>query len=218
MGKTSVNVLDGIIAQMEAGQTKTASTPAQDPAAAGPLPEASQLQAALTKAAGTPEATPDTKVDPVEALMDRGRKLAAAEKEANMAEAQMLGAAFADGFIAKMATFEKSAAAIPAAPVAPAAPAAPQMDLRLAAGQGFDAAAGGEIQKVAGAVQHVPEEDLRMAAAEVGYQNTMEKVSAQYESGHDAAIQEVGNVAYNEFLKGAAETDILLDDIAAAQK
>ena len=143
----------------------------------------------------------------MDALMATGMKLASAEKEANVAEATMLGAAFADGFLAKMAAAEQGAVQTQAnIPVA-----APTHDsLKQAAVQGFDMAASNSVEKVAAELARMPEDQLRKVAAEAGYQDVMAKVAAEYQVGHDAAMQEVGNGAYNEFIKGAAEADEML--------
>jgi hypothetical protein len=61
------------------------------------------------------------------------------------------------------------------------------------------------------------DDEIVTLAAESGYAETMEKIAADYQDGHDAALQEVHDVAMGEFLKGAAETEALINQLQAAQ-
>lgn len=61
------------------------------------------------------------------------------------------------------------------------------------------------------AQQAMSDEALVKAAAEAGYQETLEKLSAEYEAGHNAALQDVHDQAASEFLKGAAEVEVMVN-------
>lgn len=66
--------------------------------------------------------------------------------------------------------------------------------------------------KTAGmSTQDMSDEALVKAAAEAGYQETLEKLSAEYQAGHDAALQDVHDQAATEFLKGAAEVEVMVN-------
>lgn len=202
------DVLGDIIKKMEQGTAKTAAAPADASPPTGPSQVETQLQKTLTKVAGSVAPTPvQPAADPIDALMATGLKLASAEQAANVAEAQMLGAAFADGFLAKMAATEAGAPPVPRS--------AEPVQLKQAATQGFETAADNDVQKLAGQLENVPEDELRKMAAEAGYQGVMDKVAANYQVGHDAAIQEVGNLAYGEYMKGAAEASEMLRRLPA---
>jgi len=66
------------------------------------------------------------------------------------------------------------------------------------------------MSKIAAASMEFSDDDVVKIASEVGYASTQEKIAADYNAGHDDALQEVHNVAATEFLKGAAETETLL--------
>lgn len=204
------NMLDDIIKKMEAPQGISKQAAAAQVPQAGAT-EMGSLQEALAKTASAAPVAPTAETDPVAGLMVKAAKLAGADHQANVAEANMLGAAIADGFLAKMASAENSAkvaqADLPpaqyAAPLAPWVPPAPTVDQ--------------EIEKVAGKLEHLDTASMQKLAADAGYQTVMEKAAEDYKIGHDAALQEVANVAYGEFVKGAAETDELLRRRAAQQ-
>lgn len=209
------DVLGDIIKRMESGQTKTAGAQTNAPAQEKPT-VATELDAALNKVAASETPTQQPSGSPEEALFGMATKLASAEQEASLAEARMLGAAIAEGFTTKMAEYEAQAK-VAQANVAPPAPAATDDGIKQAAEQGFATAADSEVEKLASALAQMPEDELRQKAAEAGYQNVMQKVAENYQAGHDAALQQVANTAYGEFLKGAAETEVMLKRAAAAQ-
>ncbi len=215
-----MTVLENLIKQMESGQTKVAGASSLAPAPVAPA-VADQLQSALTKAATAPVGAPTTPAEtPVDALMASAMKLASAEQQVNLEEARMLGAAFGDGLLAKMAAAEKTAAQLPAAVLQSAAPiqpiAAMQPDaLKQAAHAGYVAAQDPEAEKLASQLGQIPEEDLRRRAADAGYQGTMAKVAKDYDAGHDSTLQEVANGLAGEFYKGAEETMEMLRRAAA---
>ena len=177
--------LDKVISQMEAneGQQKTAAeTPAADPV------EYTELSAALEKAAGAPEPEGE-EADAVAILMKQANELAGTEKEADIAHAALCGQAFADGAIAKFAAYDAQTRQMSTPEPAPANP----------------------MSKVAAATEGMPDEEVVKVAANAGYQVTLEKLAADYNAGHDAALQDVHDQASAEFLKGAAEAEILVN-------
>ncbi len=176
--------LQSVIQAMETGdgQTKTA--------AEAPSAESTNLDAALEKAAApVAPASPVAEVDAVEALMKSASELAGTEKESEIAHAALCGQAFADGAISKLAAYDaqvQQAALQEPKIAAMAAPIAP--------------APAAEV-----------DDELIKAAAEAGYQETLQKVAEEYKSGHDTALQEVHNKAATEFLKGAGEVEALCE-------
>lgn len=203
--------LEQVLKQMQgSAQEKTAST--------SPQTTDAKLQGALaaavekTAAAVTP--APATAGDPIQDLLKVAETIAGSEKEAELAHAAMLGTMFAEAAVAKFAAFDaqvKIAAAQEAQTQRSAAPN--EQLLKAAAEAGYreamqQVAAAQEQEKMAGA----SDDELVKMAAEQGYQDTMEKIAVeQYKAGHDTAMQEVHQVAMGEFLKGAAETEMLLN-------
>jgi len=55
------------------------------------------------------------------------------------------------------------------------------------------------------------------AIAEKGYTETMEKAAADYNAGAEQALSEVHTIAKGEFLKGAAEAEMLINHARAQQ-
>jgi len=199
--------LDAVIKAMEAndGQTKTA---AEQPAA--PV-ENTQLDAALEKAAGAPA----QEIDAVDVLMKTANELAGTEKEADISHAALCGQAFADGAIAKLAAYDAQVqrAALEEEKVAMAQgyqqPVAYPEEPKYYPEQG--------MSKVAAESMEFSDDEVVKLAADAGYQATLEKVAEDYNAGHDAALQEVHDTAATEFLKGAAETETLLNMIEQQQ-
>jgi len=177
--------LQDVIKNMEAGSEGQVKS-AQ--AQVAPATQQQNLDAALEKAAGNtaPVAQP---VDAVESLMKTANELAGAEKEAELAHAALCGQAFADGAISKFAQYD--AQAQQAGVVKQAA----QAEFALVAAQSEDA--------------------LIKAAAEQGYADAQEKIATEYKAGHDAVMQQVHDSAASEFLKGAAEVEVM---VAIAQQ
>ena len=207
------DILGDIIEQMET--PGSISKEAAAPASAGGL---ENLEQALEKTAAAPVSKP---VDPVEALMVKAAQLAGADQEANKAEANMLGAALADGFLAKMAAAEQEVKVAQAhlPPVQPvqgyAATLAP---LAAPLVSTLESTVDPEIEKIASVLELQDVPSMQKMAADAGYQAVMEKAAEDYRIGHDAALQEVAHGAYSEFVKGAAETEEVLRRMAARQQ
>ncbi len=66
-------------------------------------------------------------------------------------------------------------------------------------------------------VKTASDDDVIKVASEAGYSDTIEKIAEDYQEGHDEALQEVHDVAMGEFLKGAAETESIINAIQSAQ-
>jgi len=216
--------LETVMKQMEAEQEKVAqATPAQAPAPN----EANALAHALEKAATAVPQAPSNGGDAVAALQSVAEKLAEQEREADIAHANLCGQAFADGAINKFAAYDamaKMAAAqqpqIEAIPGGYSQKEAQVQDvddldfdtmLKVAAAQGDDET----LVKVAAEQGYT--ETMVKVAAEQGYADTMEKAAADYNAGAEHALSEVHSLASGEFLKGAAETEMLINHWRAQQ-
>lgn len=199
--------LQQVIAQLEAqDQTKTA--------AAVPLASVeARLQGALadtlekTAASVTPPTATD---DPVAGLMKMASELAGSEKEAELALANMLGQAFADGALAKFAAYDAQVKIA----MSQQSSGEPTEDLlKQAAEYGYNLAVQ-QMQEQQGSSNDL----LMKKAAEAGYNAVVEKVAAsQFEDGFNTEVANIHTVACGEFLKGAAETEMLLNAVNAAQ-
>lgn len=195
--------LSNVIAQLEAQeQQKTASD--------SPSVEA-RLQSVLadtlekTAASATPVPEAD---DPVAGLMKQASQLAGAEQETELALANMLGQAFADGAIAKFAAYDAQVK------IAMAQEEADSSLLKSAASQGYADA----VSLLKQAQNENSDEAILKQAAEQGYNDAAEKIAeAQYTEGFNAQVNEIHKIACGEFLKGAAETELLLNAARAAQ-
>lgn len=180
--------LNDVIKSMEAGQVKSASA-----LEAAPSAQQTNLDAALEKVAGAVPVAVAAPVDAVAALMKTANDLAGTEKEAEIAHSALCGQAFADGAIAKFAAYD--AQAQQAAPILKeAAPIAPF-----------------------GAPSHLSDDDAVKAAAEQGYREAQNKIAADFKDGYDAALQQVHDTAASEFLKGAAEVEVMVEMAQRAQ-
>lgn len=114
-----MDLLGNIIKQMEtgAGHSKVATAPSEAPADTRTNGVTDQLHATLVKvAAASTEPSVNSVASPTDALMAQAMKLASAEKHANMEEARLMGTAFADGFLAKMAAAEQGLTPAPQVP------------------------------------------------------------------------------------------------------
>lgn len=199
--------LNSIIDQLES-QTKTASvSPTSAPSVDNRLQGA--LASALEKTAA--QAVADNQVsasDPVAGLMKMASELAGAERDTELALANMAGQAFADGAIAKFAAWDAS--------VKTAAYEATQANdiqqlVKSASECGYNdvlALAAANQEKTAG----VTEYELQKVA-EQGYNTVMEKAAADYQQGYTQQLSEIHDLASREFLKGAAETEVLLQHV-----
>jgi hypothetical protein len=233
--------LEAVIKSMEANDGHVKSAAAQTPAVA----DNTNLKAALEKAAGTPARAQE--VDAVQVLMKTASELAGTEKEAEVAHAALCGQAFADGAIAKLAAYDaqvqqvalqEAKVASYAAPPQMEAPMEPMSKIAAATVDvedqdiaKFAAEAGYEhtmklleqekqasgMSKFAESTMGMSDDEIVKLAAEAGYQDTLEKLAADYNAGHDDALQQVHDVAATEFLKGAAETEAMLNIIEQQQ-
>jgi hypothetical protein len=191
--------LDKLIADMEAQKvtTKTASENAA-PSTDTRLQEA--LATALEKTAAVAPA-PVSADDPVMNLMKMATQLAGAEKESELAHANLCGQAFVDGMLAKAAMYDAQVKTAMAQQTLP--PVAYYSEnattLKTAAEQGYNDA-------------------LLKVAAEQGYADAQQKIAeAQFEDGFNTQVKEIHDLACGEFMKGAAETEVLLNAIRAQQ-
>lgn len=211
------NVLNAMEQKEE--QEKVASAGSASP------PEEAKLAAALDAAVGSsaPAASaPAAGGDTISDLMKMASELAGTEKEAELAHAALLGQAFADSAINKFAAYETAAGTVAPATKEAAAPTA-QGDLKKAAQYGYDLAVK-EIQqaeeaqeKLAAAAETMSPDDLKKFAADKGWSQVLEKMAADYKQGFDQAIEEAKVAAAQEFIKGAAEVDVLIQRRQAAQ-
>jgi hypothetical protein len=204
--------LEKVIAQLEAQdlQKTAAAAPAQSVDA--------RLQSVLadtlekTAASVTPPSAAD---DPVAGLMKMASELAGAEKETELALANMLGQAFADGAIAKFASYD---AQVKIAMAQQEGAAHEEYLLKSAAEWGYADAVQAVQQAQQDKLAGMDDESLVKMAAEQGYNDAMQKIAeAQYEDGYNSQVQEIHKVACAEFLRGAAETEVLLNAVRAAQ-
>lgn len=180
--------------------TKEASASASAPASlteksAGDTPRdalVGAMNAALAVAPSATEKIASEKSDPVNDVMKVAAELAATEQEANIKHAQVMGAAFADAFVARLGQWETKAAALNAQ--APAAPAAPTST----------------FAKVA---QENPA--LITQAQTLGYQQTKAALDKQatdaYEAGFNDTVTLIHKTASVEFIKGAQVMGLVLD-------
>ena len=193
--------------------------------------EGTKLAEALKQAtAPAPVAAPAApQQDAVADLMKMAAEMAGTEKEAEVAHAAMLGQAFADAAITKFAAYqaaaqqvdlEKSAGAVQAASTGQYS----EEDMQKAAQYGYtqaqeDLATVEEAQeKLAAAAEVLAPEELEKFAAENGYTELLEKMASDYAEGYQEAMEEVKVAAATEFLKGAAEAEILINAWTAQQE
>lgn len=205
--------LDEVIRSMEttSGVEKTAAQQT-------PNPEA-QLTAALEKAASAPTASLRNEGNVVGELLKMANQLAGTEKDAELAHMALCGQAFADSAITRFAEFDMLAQQHVKTAATPVV-SQPDEDalVKHAAELGYN-----ETMRKAALTQQpqnpemekLSEEDIVKIAAETGYQETLEKAAADYQAGQDQALQEVHDLAAQEFLKGAAETEIFLNKLRA---
>lgn len=181
--------------------TKEASALASTPApvaekTAGDTPRDALVGAMNAALAAAPAVvkTAGEKSNPVADVMKVAEELAATEQEANIKHAQVMGAAFADAFVARLGRWETKAAELNAqAPNAPATPAA-----------------GSTFAKVA---QENP--GLIAQAQGLGYQQTKAALEKQandaYVAGFNDTVELIHKTASVEFIKGAQVMSKVLD-------
>lgn len=182
--------LNEVLKAMEEGQTKVAAATAPENPEAPENAESEALAGALSKAAQAVTAPESS--DPVDSLMQMAESLAGAEKDAEVAFAALCGQAFGDALINKMAAYNAQAQQVAALPETVTNENA--------------------LSKIAAEIleQNNPEL-VQKIAAEAGYADTMEKAAADYQAGQQEALKDVHTLAVGEFLKGAAETEVLLN-------
>lgn len=167
--------------------TKTASeTPAPNADVAAPDALKAALNAALAEPASTKTASDAS--SPVAEVMKIAQQLTAADDEASLKQAALMGAAFADAAVARFEQWNKVAAE-----TAASAPAQ----------TGFRSA--------------VPEEQLK-EAAEYGYKLAQEEFEKEAAAGQEYELQQLHGAATDEFLKAAAVTQLLLKQAAEEAK
>lgn len=223
------------------GQEKTAEQ--QAPTTETELTAALEKVAGVPPAPAAPQESDDV----IGSLMKMASDLAGTEKDAELSHMAMCGQAFADAAInrfsqydamAKRAMVEQTAILQPpiasppagsqppvaekvAAPIPVAVPADSEA-LKQAAAAGYNDAQqhvqNAELEKLAQHASGLSDNDLAKLAAEIGYQETLEKVAVEYKAGEDKALQEVHDTAASEFLKGAAEAEILLNQWRQSQQ
>jgi len=120
---------------------------------------------------------------PVEGLMKQAEMISGAEKQAEIEHAKMLGMAFANSAIQKWAAYDAA--------------------LNKEASMHNEEAELGEAIKMAAAQGYADTSSILE-----GYQE--KTAEEEYAEGQEAAIQELQKVAASEFMKGAAETNILI--------
>jgi len=192
--------MESILRNMEAGdgQTKVASSQKNVGEA-----EAQALAAALEKVAAAP-AAPRADDNPVNGLVKMATAIAGTEEDRDIAIAAACGSAFADQAIAKLAQYDAEARA-EMAKVATVNPG--QFAERL-----YPSVTTADIQKIAAETTVGVLRELAKAE-ESGYQ----KEAADYQQGWDQALQHTFEAAKNEFFKGAAEAQLMVDAIRAQQ-
>lgn len=200
--------IEQVLANIRGAQPneKTASEkPAPAPAktaAAAPVPTEA-LKTAMNEALKTGEKTAaeQKQPGPVEDVMKVAAEIANAEKDVAVKEAQLLGAAFYDGVMARAAQFQKAAEELNKN--APAAPA------KIASEQDP------EFAKFA---SENPE--LVKQAAQLGYEQTragLEKMAADaYDQGWNNTVEAIYKTAAMEFVKAAKVTEAMINSYQAA--
>lgn len=188
-------ILAGIRESQSAEKTaseKPASAPVSEKTAAPRAQLVSALNDALN-ASGNEKVASEG--NPVSDVMKIASEVAATEKEAAIKEAQLLGAAFADAAVARLAEWNKTAAALPQAPAQTTAPAA----------FGKFASENPELVK---------------QAHQMGYEQARAELEKRandvYVQGYNDTVTKIHKTAAFEFYKAAAVTSQILD--ATAQR
>lgn len=183
------------------GSTKTASAPE-------PKPSTDALKSALGEVlGGAQEKTAAASGNPVDDLMKMAAELSGIDKEAEVSMARTLGEAFADSAHRRWNELNtKVGEALEQSSLANA--------IKLAAQQGYTAAnyAMGEQKTASLSQEDVLTEIVKMAeAGDADAQGYLQKLAAEeYTAGQEAALQDVHKIAAQEFLKGAAEVQVLV--------
>jgi hypothetical protein len=185
--------------------------------------------------------------NPVNDLMKLAEELSGVDKEAEEALARTLGMAFADSAHRRWSELNEKVGAVTPAPTADASvdsavkvatlqgyqdatqilnqeKVAEDTDalVKEAAVQGYNDAQEAIANSDSSQEKMASSDALEMLVkqAEAGDQESqyyLQKISAEYEDGQEAALQTIHKVASEEFLKGAAETQILIQHMQAQQ-
>ncbi len=176
--------------------TKTASA---SPGAPNAAPEAhaaprEALMSALNGALSTEKVAND-KANPVSDVMKIANDLAGVEQDARVKEAQVMGAAFADAFVARLGAWQKTAGEL------------------VQQGGSQNAA-----QPYAKLAQENP--GLLQQAQGLGYADTRAQLEKQAQDAHaqgfNDTVQLIAKTASDEFIKGAAMMNNVLTAVAAS--
>jgi hypothetical protein len=162
-------------------KTAAAAPPAADPLAAA-------LAAALEDTTKTASAAPVTTASPVNDVMKIAEELAGIEQAAQLKQASVLGAALADSFVARLGQWQEKAAALVQQPVAT------QSSFAKTAAEN---------------------PALLQQAQQVGYAKTaadlQRHAEEQFASGFDDTVKLCHDLGVDQFVKGAAQMDAILD-------
>lgn len=166
----------------------------------------------------------------VNTLLKVAMDLSGAEKQAELAHAALMGQAVADAAIARFSTYQNEMAK-----VASVSGGYTESDVEEATRIGYQAGVEAGIKhasemgsgnaeqekvaayfaqgetKLAAAAEVLSTEDLLKFAEQEGLTPVLEKMAEEYEAGYKQAEAEITELARTEFLKGAAETEIMID-------
>lgn len=195
-------ILSGIRQSQDTTKEASVSTSTAPAAPAATKIAASQdsLVSALNNAlaaAPTPSSakTASEKSSPVSDVMKIAADIAAVEQDAQVKQAQVMGAAFADAFVARVGVWQTKAAELNTA-----APTAPQI-----------------AQPTSFAKMAAENAGLLNQARTMGYSETKEalekQAAAQHAQGFSDATAAIHKTASVEFLKGAAVMSSVLDAV-----
>lgn len=152
-----------------------------------------KLKAALHEATSSPSATvkqATASPSPIEGLTKVASQIASAEHESIVKEANLYGAAVADGFMARMAMYDTAAEKVAATQ---------PVSTKTAA------TSDGDFEKFA-----AENPDLVKEAAEVGYRSTMQQMEKLAEvahaKGHDEAVLTIYKTAHASVIQGFEDT------------
>lgn len=188
--------LSTVLSKLDAGGAEKTAAAAPAPSAPSPAstPASERLKQALNDAIASPAPANDKTaaapaVSPVADMTKIAADLAAAEHEALVKEANLYGAAVADGMVARLAQYGLTADKIASAPAAPAA----------------STPVGDDFAKFAS-----ENPDLVREAAELGFSTTVaqiEKLSeAAYVKAYNETVEGLYKVAHHCFTTGFKET------------
>lgn len=185
------------IRESQAAEKQASDTTTTAPAAEKTASNQSALVSALNEALAVKVASDAAAPSPVDDVMKVAAELAGAEKEAAVKEAQLLGAAFADAAIARMADWNKTAAQMVAQTPAPA-------------GNAVAPVASSNFGKFA-----QENSELVKQAAQMGYDKAKadfeKEAEDSYVQGYNDTVETIHKTAALEFLKAASVTAQIID-------